>query len=356
METKERNHIIHLDVLRVIACILVILSHISSVDIDTLDITSARWKIGHIYNTLGHSGTILFLFISGTLLLSEQYRINYKKFYTNNFLRLITAYVFWIVLYHVIGLVQRGIYTAPHLKSMVIEILRGNASYHFWYLPMLMGIYLVLPMLRAVCGAGRRIIIYFTVLFLVIQVGFSTILYLDFPHKYIWVSMMNRIPFTLINHYVGYFILGYLLSLWLAEGRLKRPVLKGSVLILAGVILGLMGDLLVAVQQEKNSVQFNSLFSLTLCLSAVGIYLVFCSLCIKLPPAISNFITKAAELSFGIYLLHPLMITFVRNYIFTVDSFWAVISIPVMTILVFILTGIIIWTISKIPFLSKWII
>lgn len=353
-QVKVRN--IQLDILRIAACMLVILSHTSSDNIDTLSVSSGVWKVEHLYNSLGHTGTILFLFISGALLLSEGYRFEPKKFYRNNFLRVLTAYAFWIVAYHIVGLRIRGDYSPAALKDVVVEILRGNASYHFWYLPMLLGIYLLLPMLRAICGAGRKLIIYFTALFLIVQIGFTTVLFLDFPHKYIWESMMTRIPFTMINHYVGYFVMGYLISLWLQENKIKKPVLSGLVLIVSGAFLGLLGDLLASAQAGSNSIRFNTLFSATLCMSAVGFYLAGGSLRISLPAGLSRIINRTAELTFGIYLIHPLVLSFVKKYLFTIESFHPILSIPAITVVVFLLAEAAIWMLSRVPILKKWAI
>lgn len=353
-QEKVRN--IQLDILRIAACMLVILSHTSSDNIDTLSVASGVWKVEHLYNSLGHTGTILFLFISGALLLRESYRFEPKKFYRRNFLRVLTAYVFWIVVYHMVGLRIRGDYSPAALKDVAVEILRGNASYHFWYLPMLLGVYLLLPMLRAICRSGRKLVVYFTALFLIVQVGFTTVLFLDFPHKYIWESMMTRIPFTMINHYIGYFVMGYLISLWLQENKIKKPILWGGMLIVAGAALGLLGDLAVTAQTGSNSIQFNTLFSATLCMSAAGFYITGGSLRITLPGGLARVVNRTAELTFGIYLIHPLVLSFVKKYLFTIEAFHPILSIPAITVVVFLLSEAAIWVLSKAPILKKWAI
>lgn len=149
---QTRNH--NIDILRIIACFLVVMAHMSS-NVLVQSVFSLGWTVSHVYNSIGHVGTILFLFISGTLLLSENYHFSVKRFYLQNFLTLFVSYYAWIVLYHVYGLVIRGNLSWPHIKDAIINIIRGEAGYHFWYVPMMLGIYLLLPVLRAIVWRER---------------------------------------------------------------------------------------------------------------------------------------------------------------------------------------------------------
>ena len=304
--TVQRNT--NLDILRIFACFFVVLSHTSSDLAVNAPLTSLEGILAHIMNTVGHTGTILFLFISGSLLLSEEYTFTPRKFYTRNFLRLFIAYCSWIVIYHLVGFVQRGIYEPAHVKDMILNIIEGKAGYHFWYLPMLLGIYLVLPFLRAICRQGKGLVTYFVIFFLVVQIGFTTILIPDFPYKYLLSSLMHRIPLTLINHHVGYFVLGYFLMHLLRETRIRYPRLLGGILVVTGPVLSLAGDMLLVAQQGTHNVAFNGLFSGTLCISAIGFFLLFNSSPRSLSEKSRHTIARLAGLTFGIYMLHPMII------------------------------------------------
>lgn len=350
---RERN--INFDILRIVACMLVVLSHVSSNLLDVMPTTSFSWKISHMYNTLGHTGTILFFFLSGSLLLSEEYSFSPKKFYTRNFLNLFVAYYSWIIIYHIIGFVQRGNIGVRYIKDVIINVIKGEAAYHFWYLPMLLGIYLILPMLRAICHAGKKMVVYFTMLFLLFQVAFGTILFLDFPHKYLWESLMTRIPFTLVNHHVGYFVMGYLLFRLLKEKKLTHWIIGSVLLVGAGVLGSLVGDMAVTMQQDTNSLSFNSLFSVTLCMAAVGIFVFFVKLPIRLSGRAVSILTEVSRLTFGIYMIHPLTLKLVHRVLQTEGSF-GIIGIPLVTLLTFGLSLLAVYLLSIIPFIRKWVL
>ncbi len=302
---QTRNH--NIDILRIIACFLVVMAHMSS-NVLVQSVFSLGWTVSHVYNSIGHVGTILFLFISGTLLLSENYHFSVKRFYLQNFLTLFVSYYAWIVLYHVYGLVIRGNLSWPHIKDAIINIIRGEAGYHFWYVPMMLGIYLLLPVLRAICMAGKGIVTYVTVLFLVVQVLFTTIKTFQFPHKHLVVSLMERIPFTLVNHYVGYFIMGYLLSYIIKTWPTIKSMWLGAILFFGGVAGGLLGDMTVIQQSGNNSIAFNDIFSVTMCMSATGIYLFIMAIPFRFSEKQYGVIKNFARLTFGIYMMHPIII------------------------------------------------
>jgi len=350
---RERN--VNLDILRIVACLLVVLSHVSSVQIDVMPVTTFDWNISHIYNTLGHTGTILFLFLSGLLLLSEEYDFQPRKFYRRNFLTLLVAYVAWILIYHLIGFVQRGNWGPEYIKDVIINVIKGEASYHFWYLPMLLGIYLILPMLRAICHAGRKLPVYFVILFLIHTVLFGTILYLDFPKKYLVQSVMTRIPFTLINHYVGYFVMGYVLYRLLRERKVPGGRWSGVGMVVLGVVGALVGDLAVTAQTGDNSVRFNQLFSLTLCMCAVGIFALVIQLTVRMGEKAARLLTAISKLTFGVYMIHPLVMSIFENLLGNNESY-GVIGIPLVTLLVCGISLFIVWLASMIPPVKKWIL
>lgn len=350
---KERNQ--NIDLLRIVGCLFVVMSHVSS-EVNLMQVGSVDWTISHIFNSVGHTGTILFFMISGSLLLSEDYRFSPKKFYTNNFLRLFLSYYIWIVIYHVIGFVQRGQFGWIYVKDVIINVIRGDASYHFWYLPMLLGIYLLLPFLRPLCKGERWVTTYFVALFVVVQVVFGTILFFEFPHKYLFESLMKRIPFTLINHHVGYFVMGYFLTRFVREKAHSRCIRWGcAALIGEGVILGIWGDLVLSAQQGVNVTNFNSLFSITMCMSAVGFFVLFMGVKLPVTEKGSRWLTQLARLTFGVYMVHPLILNWVKGML-PVDRLPVLVEIPLLTVVVFGLCTLLIYLLSLIPGIKKWVL
>ncbi|MBQ7926908.1 MAG: acyltransferase family protein [Lachnospiraceae bacterium] len=354
-QTKSTQRNIGLDILRILACLFVVISHTSSQLAVNAPLTSFNGLVAHIMNTIGHTGTILFLFISGSLLLSEDYSFIPRKFYTRNFLRLLIAYYSWVIIYHLVGFIQRGIYTPTHAKDVLLNIIEGKAGYHFWYLPMLLGIYLLLPFLRAICHKSKALVAYFVAFFLVVQIGFSTLLIPEFPYKYLLASLMNRIPLTLVNHYAGYFVLGYFLTQLIKDGKIKTPRLWGWLLIISGPLLSVAGDFLLVAQQGTHNVAFNGLFAAPLCISAIGFFLLFHSRQPVLSERGQHMVLQFSKLTFGIYMLHPMILSGMNEILPGISTSTGIPGILLMTILVFFLCGILSRILCLIPFLRKWI-
>ncbi len=344
------NRNIKLDVLRITACFLIIMSHVSSGVADMTNVT-ADWYISHIYNTLGHTGTILFLFISGTLLLNKDYDFKAKKFYSKNFLRLLVAYILWIIIYHIIGFIQRGNWGYVYVKDVIINVIKGEAGYHFWYVPMLLGLYLILPMLRAITGAGQKLVKYFVLLFVVTELIFGTVKMFDFPYKYLLISLFDRIPLTLVETYAGYFVMGYFLSLLLQQKEITHPRITGGICLVTGVLLGVAGDRFITHQQQSSSIAMNSLFSLTLCLAAVGIYIL--NSAFTYSGVAAEGVVRISRITFGVYMIHPLIISGI-NVFELLQHIPSIAGIPLLSLVVFIVSYICIRILALIPFIRKW--
>ena len=71
---------VNYDILRIIACIFVICCHVSTINVENFSIGSKQWISAHVFNGVGHTGSILFLFISGALLLDENMILNLRNF------------------------------------------------------------------------------------------------------------------------------------------------------------------------------------------------------------------------------------------------------------------------------------
>lgn len=346
--------------LRIIACMLVITVHASSFII-LISVYERNWIFGHMYNTIAHAGNILFLMISGSLLLSEHYQFDAKFFYTHNFLRLLAAYFLWLGLYGAaeVFLTSSGGFWSGITKipaAAFKNILKGSGWYHFWFLPMIMSLYLLLPMLRMVCRT-KGVTSYFVLLFFIFAVLSPTILYFDFPYKNIFEAFATRIPFTLVNHYAGYFVLGHWLTIFMKEKQYRagKVCLFGGVLITLSVFGSLFGDRILARQRQSyNSNSMNELFSLGPCIAAVGIFLLINA--IKLPESrkLSAVLQKAAGLTFGVYMLHPLFLNFFQIRIQSL-GLSALFEVPLMVFALFFTCMAITYVLSFIPFCRKWL-
>lgn len=107
--------------------------------------------VGNAFNALGRAGTPMLLMLTGALLLNEKREIAPRAFYRSHLLPIVLLLLFWLMFYAgwravLIPLIQGG----PIDMEVFVDnlLLRKGRGLHLWYLYMLVGAYLVIPVLR----------------------------------------------------------------------------------------------------------------------------------------------------------------------------------------------------------------
>lgn len=148
--TKQR--LLKYDVIRVIALIMIVMIHVSAyMVIFYPDTSDAAFRVGNIFNGLGRAGTPLFLMLSGALLLNEDRPIRAREFYKKSLARIALLLLFWLLFY-----ATWRAFLLPALAGKPADprlfgayLLKQEGLYpHLWYLFMLIGAYLAIPVLR----------------------------------------------------------------------------------------------------------------------------------------------------------------------------------------------------------------
>lgn len=122
-----------LDVIRVTACFLVILLHVSA---GLFYSFSEKWIIGIFYNSISRMCIPIFFMLSGYLLIGKKYKFFYKFIY-KRILLIFIPFLFLICIYYIVY--ENNIYI------FIRKIINNNVDYHFWYVYFLFGIYLIFP-------------------------------------------------------------------------------------------------------------------------------------------------------------------------------------------------------------------
>lgn len=234
-EKKEIKRALHYDVLRIFAAFSVVLLHSASQYWYTLDIYSKDWLVANSYDAAFRFGVPVFVMISGALFLAPDYKIDVKRLYTHNILRMLILFAVWSCLYGLWDVRFFGFETLG-VKGVLREMVMGR--YHLWFLPMIIGIYMILPVLKTwVEHASRKQIEYILILFLIFQVGVWTLRALTVTDEIHYI--LDWINIELVCSYVGYFILGYYLAHVGIALRLKKAIYIAAVpAVLCNVILG----------------------------------------------------------------------------------------------------------------------
>ena len=167
-QTKPVHHA-WIDLIRIVAVFQVILVHLSYVIFFKEDLLSSNWIAANFYDSFSRMGVPLFFMVSGYLLLGKIEPIS--DFFRKRFLKVGVPTLFWSVFYlfwsveaYSSGKMSPLVITLSMLKTMYL----GDVEIHLWFLYILVGIYLVVPILRVfISAASRRDLTYFVVLWFV---------------------------------------------------------------------------------------------------------------------------------------------------------------------------------------------
>lgn len=95
----NRKRIYYLDILRVIACMAVVMIHASSGYV-TKDFGGFNFWVGNVFDSFARIGVPLFVMISGSIMLDKDYSYNNKLI--KHIVKLIIFFIFWSALYDIV--------------------------------------------------------------------------------------------------------------------------------------------------------------------------------------------------------------------------------------------------------------
>lgn len=337
MEKKDR--IIYLDILRIIATIAVVAIHVSANNWYTTSPASYEWNVLNFYDSIVRWAVPIFVMISGALFLDNDRNIETKKLYTKNILRIITAFLFWSVIYAGITV------STNRIEVFIQEIFLGH--YHLWFLYMIIGLYMLTPILRKITEDKKT-----TEYFLIVSIIFTIIIPTIFKHP--TLSQMTKIleNIDLNFGYVTYFVLGYYLSKLELSKKSRIIIYISSIL---GFLITIFGTAIISNNKMIPTNIYNEYYPNVL-LESIGVFVLIKNIKFDIKPKQANMIKVLSKYSFGIYLVHDLILTeLVKNGLTTL-TFNPIISVPCIALIVYIISLIISIILNKIPILNKLIV
>jgi surface polysaccharide O-acyltransferase-like enzyme len=347
-----RGRAVPVDLIRTVAIVGVILLHASNdltiQQMSTLEIF--RWTTVDFYQSIGRVGVPLFVMLTGALLLQPSKNESISTFFKKRWVRIGLPWIFWGGAYFAWDfLVEHQAFTS----GAIIQGLLNGPYYQFWYLYMLVGLYLLTPILRIfIAHADETILKYFVILWFF---GVAIIPVFSLVTTY----TLNSDVFA-ITGYVGYFVLGtYLLMV-----QVHRSTL--SIFMIIGIALSAIGTYILASTVGGGETYFfQEYFSPTLILASIMVFM----LLLTIPPlsvqkvtnlSAGNKLIKAiSENSLSLFLFHVMILESLQRGYFgfaingnTINS---IIGVPLNTVItLFVSLGIII-LLKKVPYLKKLI-
>lgn len=346
-ENGGDKRLIYFDVLRIFATLAVVILHISGQNWSKPSVYSFEWNVFNFFDSIVRWAVPVFVMISGALFLNPKKVIDTKVLYKKNILRIVVAFIFWSLIYVIASFfifkTQQG-----GIKVLIKEFLNGYN--HLWFLYMIVGLYIITPILRKITE-DTKIMEYFLGISLVFTIIIPMLFKIPVISN-IASTAYAQVNFHLTLGYSSYFVLGYYLSQ--KEFSLKTRRIIYIVSILA-FIFTILGSAIISQYKNKPFGIYGNLYP-NILLEAVGVFLLIKNIKWNMKPKTKKIIILLSKYSFGTYLVHELIIMILRQIGITTLSFNAMLSVPIMSIVVFAISLVISIGVNHIPILKKYIV
>lgn len=352
-EKKSRN--VYMDVIRTVACFMVLFCHISAFCMDEVSKASSQYQAMNLYDCSCIICVALFMMISGAIHLNDHYRLNIKKLYLKKILHLALVFYFWTTFYNIFDFLEYNReWNFSNIKFYIVgRVIRGQGTYHLWFLRILMFIYILSPLLKEAFKT-KKICEYYLILHTLLFVLAPTLFKINFPGKD-WVAYNIDTHFLAKLQgylgYVGYFVLGhYIHSFVPKQSKRNRNILIACMLLSSLVNISVCGYI-SATTDTISTVLMNPLTFFAY-VSAICLYIVLRDWSSNLED-LPKWVKIFGSLSFGVYLVHPAVLRIYYHLGVKTTFIHAALMVPVLVIVTALISSVITFILTKIPAIKR---
>ena len=335
-----------LDILRLIAMFAVIWVHVGGMESGSLPTSdpNCQWLI--FLKSVVTWQIPIYVMLSGRFFLDPDRDMAFSKI-RKAIVRIILAFVVWNVIYQAFY-IPTNTYDGLNWKGILSQTLIG--PYHFWYLYMIAGLYLVTPFLRKITES-KQLSEYFIGLFFLFMILTKYAVHLPFVGPTL-TAMLGNMNMQFVIGYAGYYVLGYYLCTYpLSDKHEKFLYICGSILLLTGAAANTWQSVRIGAYTEA----FTGYTNPNTIIVACAIYTLFTKRIrrVHLSEKACRLIAKLSEYSFGVYLIHALILDIFKTLGLRPTILHPILSMPLITICTLAVTTILVILIRKIPVIGR---
>ena len=325
---------IYLDTSRILATFAVIFIHVAAVVVISSPIGSQNWWIANIYDSMVRWGVPVFVMISGALLLDEKKLENISIFYKKRANRILIPLLAWTIIF-LFWRYLNGVFKGeiPNAKHLIKLVLLGKPYDHLWFLFMLSGLYIFTPFfLKIIKSSTTKQLIFFVCSTFIISA------------MNVYYDQGSKLFVNWFLYYVPYYFTGYLIH----NTRIYPQKMVLTLVAITSIIATFLGCFLLSTQK---GLYFYNYLSITVIPMSIAIFFLLKKL--QIPILDENLTKTISSLTFGIYLIHPMILDSLNLIGISSVSFNPVISIPILAIAVFSISLFMASLISRFPYIRK---
>ena len=342
MPFPEKKRVLYFDVINVLACISMLLLHHNSQVHSFRD--SPRWVFSLVLECLFYAAVPLFLMSSGANLMGYHKKYDLKTYLKKRTLRAVIPWFLWSVLL-LVWMVQTDQLTVEgdwFIGSLKL-IFTNKVESSYWFFTTLFYCYLLIPVLTYLTE-HRNILWYMTIwVFLVCSLQ---------PVAALWFPINQSVFGGPRDGQIIYILLGYLLN----TTNLRKKQRMGI------YTLGIAGLLFHFIIRYTMSYELGKAYTAIKGYRYAHAVLYSCAVFVLLkqinwekwiPRFVQKWLPTLASYSFGVYLMHKIVMYYLRKFtgLGTSSYQWKTIYVPVT----YLICIAVIAVLKKIPVVKKYI-
>jgi surface polysaccharide O-acyltransferase-like enzyme len=331
--TKNSHYFTFIDVLRVLSALAVVSIHaVLPIESHVSGLPAHQWWFAVGLSSLSRFAVPVFIMISGYLSLHANGQESWSSFYRKRLIRLGIPFFAFIVIYGWWDIItKRDVSLSTYIIKTVVF---GNPYGPLYFMYILLGLTVITPFLRVLLQHLSRSKV---VGLIALLLGLATCWELCiswFAHTWTFSYMFSTSWFI---PYIGYYVLGYYFRKYPVH---ISPSLLLSVFFGSGLVLTLLNGLFMQRwgANGQGMMLHNYINPLTIVMAA-SLFL----FTLQKQWRVSPFIHRMSALSFGVYLLHQLILELIP------PPSLQPLMMTAYIVTVFSLCSVVIFVISKLP-------
>lgn len=317
---KTRPHLDEIQMTRAFAIFAVVLVHTTSTGVTQLATDSWSFMLYNIINTAGKLGTPTFIMLSSFVLFYNYYdrqidKALLQRFYTKRLKYILLPYLLFSILYFT---VNRGWQSPDAFANFLVQLATGKAHPHLYFVFISVQFYLVFPLILLLLQRSKAIA--------------KNAFWIGIVLQWVWV-ILNKHYFQIewkgsfALSYMSFYFIGAFLGIYYQQIKSLEWVKRGKgalilfyiicLVLYSGYMYTVRTGMYASVIQEKLPAfvhayiaeftwAFYTLFASVLLF--VATHWIFK----KMSPFVKSIWMEIGAVSFGIYLVHPLLLKMIR--------------------------------------------
>jgi len=333
MEQKSVvNKFNYFSILRILATFLVVLLHVSAYIVNKFgDIGTGSWNLSNVFDSITRSSVAILFMVSGALLLGKKESLSI--FYKKRLIKIVIPFLFWqlFYLFNSVAFQIKPFTSLFKIKETYYNLFFRYNWYHLWFIPVIIGIYLLTPFIRQWISSIKKSQIFQVIIVWLISIILNDICFYIFNKSIINSSLIFGI---------GYFILGYYLSI--CKFKIKTKYL--TLLLLLSVSFTAITTAFFTMRNNLIFTHSYNYYSVSNCITAIVLFLIIKRINWEKMNLykVEKIIPFINSCCFGIYFIHPKIIELLilKLNFFQQGLRWYnfLFEIPVLAIITFLIS------------------